>query len=179
VQGGKPGLQYTLQFGDNLTSVHAGITATQMEILAKNGQRMQFECVTTGQAKQIGGDIGMGRYVSLDPVDQIGDWIGANTTAWTVVDVSDDGVQKGAVAAFVAFRWTHDLGPTPLGLLIKPYGSGDGTNYCARSIDLILHQGLVHIPVGLDGNGRFEAKFFMDWSGSCGGHSAAVKGYWI
>jgi len=79
------------------TTVDGGLTKTGMTIPLIAGDTLEFMHDGTDW-QQVGGSVGMGRYVKVAK-NSIGDWPSASSTSNTNVDVSDDGVRKGASAA--------------------------------------------------------------------------------
>ena len=146
-----------------------------MEIPCLDGDTLSF--VYDGAAwQQIAGSVGMGVFVALSDADAIGDWPASSTGSPTDVDVSDDGVRKGA--SVVCFRQYLYLNGS-LALNVRPNGSSDtadATTLVARTSTSAIRQ-LAHVVVPLDDDAIFEAWFSN--TGSATVNTAAVVGYWI
>ena len=122
-------------------------------------------------------------YVPLSTPDVIGDWITASTTSYTDVDVSDDGVPKGALAVVLELYAAHTTGAYRV-LYIRKNGITSGGRWSDGSIVAIIlspttgglaNQNLVIVPI--DANGIFEAKW--DAALTSGTTTGTVVGYFI
>ena len=160
---------------DANTTIASGLTKTGMTIPLISGDVLTWVYDGTSW-QQIGGSVGMGRFVPVDPTDAIGDWIASSVTSYTDVDVSDDGVRKGAVAVSLQISLYSTSGLSYVA--VRPNGSSDTSNGCY--LNAIRALGLFYpcfCEVGLDDNGKFEAKFTASWTAA--GNNAFVRGYWI
>lgn len=114
-------------------------------------------------------------YNVVDPIDVIGDWIAASVVTYTDVDVSDDGVPTGAVAADIMFRSNSTV--TAANLYVRKKGSVDTAGIVAIGKgDSYSWPSTFMVP--LDSDGKFQARFSADWSGSMALNNAYVRGYW-
>jgi hypothetical protein len=171
---GRAGKVVTLLAADANTTIHSGLTATGMTIPLIAGDTLQW--VYTGAAwKQIGGSVGMGRYVPLAEPDSIGDWIATNVTAATDVDVSDDSVRKGACSVVISY--VLSFAGNTMYLYARKNGSTGTTEvrfqFTGATGDTYYIRG--QFVVGLDNNAIFEAWHDAAVSSS----TAKVHGYYI
>ena len=113
----------------------------------------------------------LGMFVPLAVPDNIGDWISTLTTTFTDVDVSDDGVPKGAVA--VVFRLTINSNGG-VGLRLRPKGNTQTFNYITHRANI---DNAYTIVVAIDNDCIFQAQ----WGGATTSvvNNAAVIGYYI
>jgi len=173
---GVAGQILTLRIADANTTIDAGLTATGMTIPGVSGDTLQW--IYDGAAwKQIGGSIGMGRFVSVDPVDEIGDWIASSVTAYTDVDVSNDGVRKGACAVKIRYLGYSSNADAGDNLYVRANGSADAAHIVTQVTQNNTASYGKEFTVELDANGVFEAKFTGTWTST--DNNAAVVGYWI
>jgi hypothetical protein len=120
-----------------------------------------------------------GIYIPLAEVDQIGDWIAVTTTSFTDVDLSDDGVPSGAVAAVVRM-YGHTFGAAVFSTYARKNGSSDTTNkvWVGQNGTNVDNAGVHTFVIPLDSNLIFEAN--NGSSGvSAGQWEAVVLGYFI
>ena len=173
---GYEGQTITLHCNDNNTTIDGALTKTGMTIPLQSGDVLQFVRVGSNW-QQIAGTVGMGsNYVAVDPEDEIGDWISTSTTSYTDVDVSDDGVRKGAVMVECNGRFDSSSGY--IALQVRPNGSTD-SNLRYVHIRISDLNTAAMWSVSLDENGKFEAKFDSSWTAGTSGNHAWVTGYWI
>jgi hypothetical protein len=175
---GTAGQVLTLRIYDANTTIGSGLTATGMQILGVSGDTLQW--VYDGAAwKQIGGSVGMGRYVPVSPSNAIGDAnLAPATAAAADVDVSDDGVRKGAAAVHVVFVVYNNSGTTR-----TCYGRANGGSTTGNQVAIFrAHNGLTGIycaKIPLDANAIWEYWAAADWSGGSSTLEGYVHGYWI
>jgi hypothetical protein len=164
---------------DAATTIHSDLTASGKTLPLVAGDVMEW--VYTGAAwKQVSGTVGMGnRYVPLSVPDAIGDWIGADIDAYTDVDVSDDGVRKGAVAVHCTYYMVKAGGTYGL-LKVRENGStATGIGTYAPWCTPVANDGVIGtFTVGVDSGAVFEAAFNIAWDASTI-NQAHVLGYWI
>jgi hypothetical protein len=174
----RSGKVISVVINDAYTTISSTLTKTGMTIVCVAGDTLQF--MYTGSAwKQIGGSVGMGRWVPLTDPDAIGDWIAANVTTYTDVDVSDDGVRKGANAVCCRF-YTVKSGGTWAALRTRRNGSSDTLfqNYGPYVTPASSDDFFGNFRIPLDSNGVFEASWSASWATSTT-NSAWVIGYYI
>lgn len=164
----------------NTTFVH-GATTIRMKaghnVVATTGDIFLFRYDGTDWF-QLAGGYGRGAagaYVTLAEPDAIGDLIAVTQTTFTDIDVSDDGVPKGATAAMTRFYLNA---PTSgVNLLVRKNGSASSTNnhialFCASGSNATVSE----VAVPLDADAKFEAKFDSS-AGAASIWTAAVIGY--
>jgi len=158
--GGVNGHWFDLRITTSHVTIDGGLTGSGHSIPCQSGDWLRFKY--NGSAyEQVAGNVGMGTtLVIVEPGDTIGDWIATTQITFTDVDVSDDGVRKGAVAFHLA---------------ISIAGPASGMNSCrARqngstsdtSGEIVNHQEtsgannlIGHKWVPLDEDAIFEARF--------------------
>ena len=108
--------------------------------------------------------------------DGIGDWISSSTVDWTDVDVSDDGVPKGASAVMI--RIETNSSATITTLRVRKNGGSEDSNdnniYSHKALS-VFHQSESIVPV--DANAIFEAKWVSSWTSTI--NNAYVAGYFL
>lgn len=178
---GAAGQIVTIRAHDTNTTLGTALTGTGMVIPLWMHDVVQLQCNGSASWKQIGGSVGMGRFVPVDPADAIGDWISETVVAYADVDVSDDNVRKGACAVLVQARQNYD-NTTPASCYARPNGSSDAGN--GRIVIRPPRIGPVAgdlqtgvFIVGLDNNAVFEAYFTA--ANQFSTNEAYVLGYWI
>jgi len=171
------GQTFVLEPFDSLTTVDGGLTATGMSIPLALGDFLVFHKSAGGVVKQIGGNVGMGQFVPLNPQDVVGDWISiTNGTTWTDVDFSDDGGRAGMSAVMIKI-----IGPNP-NTVFTLYGRKNGSSASAdETTSLATFENgkyrRVFAVVPVDDSGI--AEFSQSASGVSGTFTAALAGYWI
>jgi hypothetical protein len=175
---GVAGQRLTLRIADANTTIAAALTASGRIIVGVSGDTLEW--LFDGAAwKQVGGSVGMGsRFVVVDPIDAIGDWIASNVTSATDVDVSDDGVRKGACAVVVCISLFSSNADADGDILyVRRNGSSDANH----SVTTLAQNGTAgrskEFTVGLDDNAKFEAWYSGAWTSTT--NTAYVVGYWI
>lgn len=165
----------TLIVADSYTILDGDLTKTGMEIPLIIGDSLQWVHDGTS-AVQIAGTVGMGQWVYLADADAISDWIAGTQTTYADVDVSDDGVRKGANSVKVRL-YTDDMS-TEVRLKARAKGSSaDGIPEIVGGMNGGSTTQVVTFAVGLNDSAVFEAKF--DASVTYTNNNAAVVGYWI
>jgi hypothetical protein len=162
----------TTNFNDTIAGA---LTATGMAIPLFTGDTLQW-IYDGAEWKQIGGSVGMGQFVPVKPPNQIGDWPAATVIAPADVDVSDDGVRKGAVAAQIV--WYGQASGAPL---VHLYARENGVAGITTAGALqVANVGVfAHFVIPLDNTAKFEAYFSADWDAVDVVNLAYVHGYWI
>lgn len=169
-----------LRIDDANTTIAGALTKTGRAIVCAADDYLVWQY--DGAAwNQIDGSVGMGQFVPLADADVIGDWIASNVTTFTDVDVSDDGVRKGACAVAVRASF-YDSTLSPVGLTtgqVRKNGSSATTNVmiCGVGYGNIVGIMSTTFIVAVDDNAIFEAKFGVAFT--TGVDTAAVVGYWI
>jgi hypothetical protein len=175
---GVAGQRLTVRIADAVTTIAGALTASGRAIVGVSGDTLEW--LYDGCAwKQVGGSVGMGsRFVVVDPIDAIGDWIASNVTSATDVDVSDDGVRKGACAVLVCVSLFSSNADADGDILyVRRNGSSDANH----SVTTLAQNGTAgrskEFTVGLDDNAKFEAWYSGTWTSTT--NTAHVVGYWI
>jgi hypothetical protein len=165
---GVKGDKVTIMFTTSNMTIDGALTHTGMTIPCIAGDIMEWTHNGT-TFKQTGGSVGMGQFVNVS-ANAIGDWIASTVTTFTNVDVSDDGVRKGASAVVVSVLMSATVGVPDL----RAGNTGVGDDPCKiAAAATILAQGL--IP--LDNSATFDAKFSISWTTAT--NEAEVVGYYI
>jgi hypothetical protein len=167
---GVKGDKVTIMFTTSNMTVAAALTKTGMIIPCIAGDVMEWTHNGT-TFKQTGGTVGMGNFVKITK-NSIGDWPAGSTTAYAAVDVSDDGVRKGANAALIVVQMDNSS-TTDLMLWIADNTGGTNADVVLRTRQT---QGIMApITAQLDNDGKFAAKHQAAITTS----SATVTGYYI
>lgn len=166
----------TLIVADPNTILGVGLTKTEMEVPLIIGDSLQWVHDGTS-AVQIAGTVGMGQFVSLDDPDAIGDWIASTVTAYADIDVSNDGVRKGASSVLINHVYQNN--DTGTNLYIRRKGSS--TDDSSLTSGLASHNDnqlkANQIKTTLNGSAIFEARFTVSWTSVT--NDMYVLGYWI
>lgn len=168
------GWLFVLRAADANTTIAGSLTHTgrAIPLLVDDYLILEYDGAVWNQ---VGGSVGMGRIVLVDPPDGIGDWIGNGVVAFTDVDVSDDSVRKGANAVILGFRFDQTVGNECV-LFLRENGSAS-SRIAVRSgsggIEFVAEE----VTVGLDDDAKFEARFNLAWVSA--GNNAEVIGYHI
>lgn len=174
INNGALGLHVRLVVTDANTTIDGGLTRTGMTIPLVVGDTLEWTYNGTSWM-QTGGNVGMGVFVPVVERDQIGDWIAPDVTAYADVDVSDDGVRKGACS--VAVNW---YGYKNAGVVysLGVRRNGDTNGFTAQSTGPSGVERTANFIIALDGNAKFEAQFGASWATGTT-NVAYVLGYWI
>ena len=118
-----------------------------------------------------------GLYVPLSPRVQIGDWISSSTTSYTVVDVTDDGVPKGATSALIGFVIAAS-GSTTVNLTLSNTSTHYRVNIVRAGRTDIQAEGYVSmLTVPITTTGTFGAFFSSSFTALH--NNAYVIGYYL
>ena len=154
-------------------TIAGALTKTGMTIPLIANDTLRFIYTSSGW-RQIAGSVGMGRYVPLAEPDAIGDWIAVSVTAYGNVDVSDDGVRKGACAVSVSVVGAGTT--TTAGLFARKNGATIPVNVGVFWQTAGVTDSYYCFSVALDDDAVFEAAFTVNKGGTTG---AKVIGYYI
>jgi hypothetical protein len=152
-------------------TVAAALTKTGMIIPCIAGDVMEWTHNGT-TFKQTGGTVGMNNLVMLDEANAIGDWISSSIDSFTDVDVSDDGVRKGATMAVLMLEIVTSSGSVPSLRTMRKGGTSHTGRYQTGAASAMMDA-----HAALDNNGVFQAKFASSWSSSQ--NIASVVAYYI
>ena len=170
---GVAGQIITLRAADANTTIDGDLTCTGMTIPLIAGDTLQW--VYDGSAwQQIGGSVGMGRFVPLDPTVSISGWIASSVTSFTDIDVSTI-VRKGC-SAILLHCHLYTSG-TPTFLYLRPNGNTETGSSTSFANILSAKHTFFRAPIGLDNDAIFEAYFSSAWVAVS--NLAYVAGYYI
>lgn len=173
---GTAGDVITIVFDDTFTTMDSAFAKTGMEIVMIDGDMMQF--IHDGSDwVQTAGTVGVGQFVSLDDPDAIGDWIASTVTAYADVDVSNDGVRKGASSVLINHVYQNN--DTGTNLYIRRKGSSTDDSSLTSGLASYNDNQLKanQIKATLNGSAIFEARFTVSWTSVT--NDMYVLGYWI
>jgi hypothetical protein len=168
---GVTGQVISLRIADVNTTINGALTRTGRKIPCIVGDTFQW--MYNGSAwLQMAGSAGMGRYVPVAPPDTVTDWISSSTTSPTNVDLSDDGVRKGAVGAKCIVELRSSVGTAAC--RCGETGSAFYETVCVCTVGEQQYQTFI---VKLDNDATFDARFAVSWTSST--NNLRVGGYWI
>jgi len=159
---------------DNILSIRKNQTLSTPLIFISGGAWHKSQNISPFTSYGPGGLIYLrGKITGEGMFDGIGDWISSSTVDWTDVDVSDDGVPKGAIAVILCNAMLSS--ETNITCYFRKNGDSntDGTAILSTTFASIGITNVLLVPI--DSNGIFEAKFSSSWTSSI--NSASVMGY--
>ena len=157
--GASAGDRISIRIADEYTTLNSAMTRTGRIIPCLEGDT--WEGTTDGTSwMQTGGNIGMGRYVPLAAPDVVGDWP-APSTSYQDVDVSDDGVRKGAVSVKLTIIADSTSLTSDIRLRINGSSVDDNSVFVMRVNTDRKGQ---FKTVALDDNCKFEVKSTAVWA---------------
>lgn len=171
---GYTGQTITVRVADANTTISSGLTGSGRTVPCVSGDVLVW--YYNGSAwKQVGGSVGLGqRFVPIDG-DTVGDWIASTVTSATDVDLSDDSVRKGAIAALINC-YGHKTAGQAIALNVRR--NGDSNNAVIYpTVAAAGYDTCGYGVVGLDDNAIFEAWFGSSWASTT--NLCRVFGYWI
>lgn len=171
----KAGQTLKLIINDTFTTLSSGITKTGRELPCEVGD-VWIGYYDGSSWKQIGGTVGMGNvFVAIDPPDAVGDWIAPSTTTFTDVDLSDDGVRKGADRALLSCFINPSVN-TPIVQTRRNGSSATGNATFAQGSDPSTSTS-ARFEVNLDDDAVFEARFSSTWTATT--NECFCRGFYI
>ena len=156
-------------------TIASGLTATGMTIPLIAGDTLQW--IYDGAAwRQIGGSVGMGRCVPLVPGAVVTDKPGPAVAAWADVDLSKDGVRKGAVSALIALQ---TKGGMVSGLYCRQKGDATaaGVVNAWGIVELTYNKSVIKTPI--DNDAKCQMYWSVDWTAGLVVNDMVVHEYYI
>lgn len=175
LDGGFAGHRVNLRIGDSNTIVSGALTKSGRTIICQVGDF--FEWFHDGASwHQRGGNAGLGRPELITPAT-VTDWPAANVLvgAPATIDLSKDGVRKGAMGALVLHYFQCNAAVSAA-FSVRAYGI---STYCQKAVVWQNAYGYGEIFVPLDNDARAQAYFSADWSAGAAINSGRVVAYYI